>query len=58
MTFQAVSCNQVWCADITYIPPAKGFPHLAAIMDWWSRKGLAWRLLNAVDGPVLCLCAG
>jgi putative transposase len=35
--------NQVWCADITYIPLAKGFLYLVAIMDWWSRKVLAWR---------------
>jgi putative transposase len=33
--------NQVWCADITYIPVAKGFLYLAAIMDWHSRAVLA-----------------
>tara|TARA_R110002110_G_scaffold376568_1_gene586436 strand:- start:8966 stop:9235 length:270 start_codon:yes stop_codon:yes gene_type:complete len=33
--------NQVWCADITYIPLANGFLYLVAIMDWWSRKVLA-----------------
>jgi len=41
--------NQVWCADITYIPLAKGFLYLAAIMDWCSRKVLAWRLSNTMD---------
>ena len=41
--------NQVWCADITYIPLEKGFLYLVAIMDWWSRKVLAWRLSNTMD---------
>jgi len=41
--------NQAWCADITYIPLAKGFLYLVAIMDWWSRKVLAWRLSNTMD---------
>ena len=36
--------NQVWCADITYIPMARGFVYLVAIMDWFSRRVLAWRL--------------
>ena len=36
--------NQVWCADITYIPMAKGFLYLVAVMDWHSRRVLAWRL--------------
>jgi putative transposase len=36
--------NQVWCADITYIPMAKGFVCLVAVMDWFSRRVLAWRL--------------
>ncbi len=36
--------NQVWCADITYIPLAKGFVYLVAVMDWFSRRVLAWRL--------------
>ena len=36
--------NQVWCADITYIPMARGFAYLAAVMDWFSRRVLAWRL--------------
>src|ERR1700742_1558005 len=36
--------NQVWCADITYIPMRRGFLYLVAIMDWTSRKVLAWRV--------------
>jgi len=41
--------NQVWCADITYLPMAHGFLYLVAIMDWYSRKVLAWRLSNTQD---------
>ena len=41
--------NAVWCSDITYIPMAKGFCYLVAIMDWASRKVLAWRLSNTLD---------
>jgi putative transposase len=40
--------NQVWCTDITYIPMPKGFLFLVAIMDWYSRKVLAWRLSNTM----------
>src|ERR1700721_4819704 len=36
--------NQVWGADMTYIPMAKGFVYLVAVMDWFSRRGLAWRV--------------
>lgn len=41
--------NQVWATDITYIPMAKGFMYLVAIMDWTSRKVLSWRLSNTLD---------
>jgi len=41
--------NQVWATDITYLPMAKGFCYLMAIMDWASRKVLAWRLSNTLD---------
>ena len=41
--------NQVWCADITYLPMARGFAYLVAIMDWHSRKVLSWRLSNTMD---------
>jgi len=40
--------NQVWCADITYIPMPKGFLYLVAIMDWHSRRVLAWQLSNTL----------
>lgn len=41
--------DQVWCADVTYIPMRRGFLYLVAIMDWFSRKVLAWRLSNTMD---------
>jgi putative transposase len=41
--------NQVWAADITYIPLARGFAYLVAIMDWCSRRVLSWRLSNTFD---------
>jgi putative transposase len=41
--------NQVWCADITYISMQRGYLYLVAIMDWASRKVLAWRLSNTMD---------
>ena len=41
--------NQVWAADITYVPMARGFMYLVAIMDWHSRYVLAWRLSNTLD---------
>jgi putative transposase len=40
--------NQVWCTDVTYIPMAKGFIYLVAIMDWHSRAVRAWRLSNTL----------
>jgi putative transposase len=46
---QITKPNQVFCADITYIPMAKGFVYLVAIMDWYSRKVLAWRVSNTMD---------
>ena len=41
--------NQVWAADIVYIPMARGFLYLVAIMDWYTRKVLSWRLSNTMD---------
>jgi len=41
--------NQVWCADITFIPMRRGFMYLFAIMDWYSRKIIAWELSNTLD---------
>ena len=46
--------DQVWGADITYVPLAAGFMYLAATIDWYSRFVVAWRLSNTLDG-VLCL---
>lgn len=48
--------NQVWAADITYIPLPGGFMYLVAIMDWYSRYVLTWRLSNTLDGA-FCLAA-
>ena len=41
--------NHVWAADITYLPMSRGFCYLVAIMDWASRRVLAWRLSNTMD---------
>ena len=41
--------NQVWAADITYIPMARGFHYLVAIMDWYTRYVVAWNLSNTLD---------
>jgi len=41
--------NQVWCADITYIPVQRGVLYLVAIMDWATRHVLSWRLCNTMD---------
>ena len=41
--------DQVWCADITYVPVRRGFLYLIAIMDWATRHVLAWRLSNTLD---------
>ena len=48
--------DQVWCADVTYIPMRRGFLYLVAIMDWFSRKVLAWRLSNTMDAD-FCVAA-
>ena len=48
--------NQVWCADITYLPMRRGFLYLVAIMDWATRKVLAWRLSNTMDAE-FCVAA-
>jgi putative transposase len=48
--------NQVWCADITYIPIGRCFLYLVAIMDWASRAVFSWRLSNTMDGS-FCVSA-
>lgn len=46
--------NQVWAMDLTYIPMARGFVHLVAVLDWFSRKVLAWRLSTTLEtGPCI-----
>lgn len=46
--------DQVWSADITYVPMAAGFMYLAAVIDWFSRYVIAWRLSNTLEGS-FCL---
>jgi putative transposase len=41
--------NQVWATDITYVPMAHGFMYLVAVLDWWSRKVLAFRVSNSLE---------
>ena len=46
--------NQVWAMDITYVPMARGFVYLVAVLDWFSRKVLAWRLSTTLEtGPCI-----
>lgn len=42
--------NQVWSADITYLPMLQGFMYLVAILDWFSRYVVAWQVSNTLDG--------
>ena len=51
---EVVRPDQVWATDITYVPMRRGFLYLVAIMDWYSRYVLAWRLSNTLDGT-FCL---
>jgi putative transposase len=53
---EIVRPNQVWCADITYIPMRRGFLYLVAVMDWHSRKVLSWRLSNTLEAD-FCVTA-
>jgi putative transposase len=48
--------DQVWCADITYVPMRLGFLYLVAVMDWFSRYVLAWELSNSME-PSFCVAA-
>ena len=47
---EIVRPDQVWCSDITYIPLKQGFLYLVAVMDWFSRYVLSWRLSNTMEG--------
>lgn len=51
-----VRSNQVWCTDITYIQLPKGFCYLVAIMDWFSRYVLSWRVSNTLDTDFCVEC--
>jgi putative transposase len=53
--FAATMPDQVWASDITYIPMARGFLYLTAVIDWYSRRVLAWRVSNTIDAA---LCTG
>ncbi|MFH1218953.1 MAG: IS3 family transposase, partial [Candidatus Eisenbacteria bacterium] len=48
--------DEVWCADITYVPMRRGFLYLVAVMDWFSRYVLAWELSNSLESA-FCLAA-
>lgn len=48
--------NQVWCSDITYVPMERGYMYIVAILDWYSRRVLAWELSNTLDAG-FCLRA-
>ena len=47
--FSITQPNQVWCADITYVPMPRGYMYLVAIMDWFSRYVITWQLSNTMD---------
>ena len=48
--------NQVWSADVTYIRLTRGFAYLVAIIDWYSRKVLSWRISNSLDASFCVDC--
>ena len=54
--YQVTAANQVWSADITYIPMDKGFMYLVAILDWYSRYIITWELSSSLSGQ-FCLDA-
>jgi putative transposase len=53
---QITRADQVWSSDITYVPLRRGFLYLVAVMDWFSRYVLSWRLSNTLEGS-FCLAA-
>ena len=53
---EIVRPNEVWAMDITYIPMAKGFVYLAAVLDWFSRRVLSWRLSITMEAS-FCVAA-
>ena len=54
--YEVTASNEVWSADITYIPMNKGFMYLVAILDWYSRYVITWELSNRLEGQ-FCLDA-
>jgi putative transposase len=48
--------NQVWSTDLTYIRLARGFAYLVAVIDWYSRRVLAWRISNSMDASFCVDC--
>ena len=54
--YKVTASNEVWSADITYIPMNKGFMYLVAILDWYSRYVITWELSNSLAGQ-FCLDA-
>jgi putative transposase len=54
--YEVTAANEVWSADITYIPMDKGFMYLVAILDWYSRYVITWELSNSLSGQ-FCLDA-
>jgi len=51
-----IRANQVWCADITYVQLVKGFCYLVAVMDWYSRYVLSWRVSNTLEADFCVEC--
>jgi putative transposase len=51
---EIVRPDQVWSTDITYIPLRQGFLYLVAVLDWFSRYVLSWRLSNTLEGSFCC----
>src|SRR5207244_2114249 len=51
-TLEVTRPDQVWCADITYVPMPHGHAYLCAVMDWHSRKVLGWRVSNTMDAAL------
>ena len=48
--FAVTRADEVWSTDITYVPMRRGFLYLVAVIDWFSRCVLAWRLSNSLEG--------
>ena len=48
--YEVTAANEVWSADITYIPMSNGFMYLVAILDWYSRYVITWELSNSLGG--------